>query len=198
MEVGFLVEITDDWILLQFLIDTLYPTLQISHQELLDPQFFCEAWSAEGLLPGSHGWGRYLQDCFITPFGMFGFLRLPFDLRNTGNTFQRMMNSILSDLPYCFPFVDNILEFSTSLEQHVDHLHQVLLLCQQHRLMIGLSKCEFAVPKIEFLGHVLSASGCSPLVKHTAAISKALSDKPALQRFLGMINFYRKISPGGG
>ena len=139
-----------------------------------------------------------MQDCFITPFGMFGFLRLPFDLRNTGNTFQRMMNSILSDLPYCFPFVDNILVFSTSLEQHVDHLHQVLLLCQQHRLMIGLSKCEFAVPKIEFLGHVLSASGCSPLVKHTAAISKALSDKPALQRFLGMINFYRKISPGGG
>ena len=134
----------------------------------------------------------------ITPFGMFEFLRLPFGLRNAGNTFQRMMDSILGDLPYCFTYVDDILVFSTSLEQHVDHLRQVLLLCQQHGLTIGLPKCEFAVPEIEFLGHVLSANGCSPLVKHTAAISEfpTPSDKPALQRFLGMINFYRKFLQG--
>ena len=101
------------------------------------------------------------KTAIITPFGMFEFLRLPFGLRNAGNTFQRIMDSILGNLPYCFTYVDDILVFSTSLEQHVDHLRQVLLLCRQHRLTISLPKCEFAVPKIEFLGHVLSASGCS-------------------------------------
>ena len=68
----------------------------------------------------------------ITPFGMFEFLRLPFGLRNAWNTFQRMMDSILGDLPYCFTYVDDILVFSSSLEQHVDHLRQVV--CQQHGL----------------------------------------------------------------
>ena len=105
------------------------------------------------------------------------------------------MDSILGDLPYCFTYVDDILVFSSSLEEHIDHLRQVLLLCRQHGLTIGLPKCEFAMPEIEFLGHILYARGCSPLVKHTAAISKfpVPADKPALQRFLGMVNFYRKF-----
>ena len=138
------------------------------------------------------------KTAIITPFGMFEFLRLPFGLRNAGNTFQRMMDSILGDLPYCFTYIDDILVFSSSLEEHVDHLCQVLLLCRQHGLTIGLPKCEFAVPELEFLGHKLSAHGCSPLVKHTAAISDfpVPADKPALQRFLGMVNFYRKFLRG--
>jgi len=138
------------------------------------------------------------KTAIITPFGMFEFLRLPFGLRNAGNTFQRMMDSILGDLPYCFTYIDDILVFSSSLEEHVDHLRQVLLLCRQHGLTIGLPKCEFAVPELEFLGHKLSAHGCAPLVKHTAAISDfpVPADKPALQRFLGMVNFYRKFLRG--
>ena len=109
-----------------------------------------------------------------------------------------MMDSILGDLPYCFTYVDDILVFSSNLEQHVDHLRQVLLLCRQHGLTIGLRKCEFAVPEIEFLGHLVSATGCSPLVKHTTAVSEfpVPAVKPALQRFLGKINFYRKFLQG--
>ena len=98
------------------------------------------------------------KTAIVTPFGMFKFLRLPFGLRNAGNTFQRMMDSILGDLPYCFVYDDDILIFSSSLEQHVDHLREVLLLCRQHGLTIGLSKCVFAVPEIEFLGHLVSAT----------------------------------------
>ena len=68
-------------------------------------------------------------------------------------------------------------------------------LCWKHSFRIGLPKCEFAVSMIKLLGHLLSATGCAPLAKHTAAISAfpPPSDKPALQRFLGMLNFYRKF-----
>ena len=94
-------------------------------------------------------------------------------------------------------YVDDIL--SQDLSSHVDHMQEVFRLCWMHGLMIGLPKCEFAVSKIEFLGHLLSANRCSPLDKHSAAISTfppPSEDKPALQRFLGMLNIYRKFLQG--
>ena len=59
---------------------------------------------------------------------------------------------------------------------------------------IGLPKCVFTISKIEFLGHNLSSSGCSPLGKHTSVLSSfpPPSDKPALQRFLCRLNLCRK------
>jgi len=110
------------------------------------------------------------KTAIITPFGMFEFLRMPFGLRNAGNTFQRLMDQILGDLPFCFVYVDDILVFSKDLSSHVQHLRDVLLLCREHGLTIGLPKCQFAVSEIEFLGHRLTSSGCSPLVKHSAAL----------------------------
>ena len=83
----------------------------------------------------------------VTPLGMFEFLWLPFGLRNTGKTFQRMMDQIPSNLPYCFLYIDDILVFSPDLHTHVQNLQDVLELCCAHGLMIGLGKCEFAVSK---------------------------------------------------
>jgi len=142
--------------------------------------------------------GDIQKTAIITPFGMFEFLVMPFGLRNAGNTFQRLMDQILGDLPYCFVYVDDILVFSKDLTSHVQHLREVFLLCREYGLTIGLPKCEFAVQEIEFLGHRLSASGCTPLTKHTEAISSfpQPTDKPGLQRFLGMVNFYRKFLRG--
>ena len=135
------------------------------------------------------------KTAIITPFGMFEFLRLPFGLRNAGQTFQRMMDQIFGDLPFCFVYVDDILVFSKNISSHVSHLREVFELCRQHGLTIGLPKCEFAVSEIEFLGHRVSASGCTPLSKHTDVIKDfpVPSDKPALQRFLGLLNFYRRF-----
>ena len=123
---------------------------------------------------------------------------MPFGLCSAGNTFQRLMDQVLGDRPFCFIYVDNILIFSRDLSSHVDNLRKVFLLCRQHGLTIGLPKCEFAVSKEEFLGRLISATGCSPLTKHSTAISAFTLplDKLALQRFLGMINFYRKFLRG--
>ena len=64
-------------------------------------------------------------------------------------------------------------------------------LCRRHGLTIRLPKCKFAISKIEFLGHLLSATGCSPFTKHFVTVSAfpLPSDKSALQKFLAMINF---------
>ena len=120
---------------------------------------------------------------------------MPFGLINTGNTFQHLMGQVLGDLPFCFMYVGDILIFSRDVSSHVDNLCEVFHLCQKHGLTIGLPKCEFSVSKIELLRHLLSATSCYPLSKHSTAFFAfpLPSDKLALQRFLGMNNIYRKF-----
>ena len=62
------------------------------------------------------------KTAIITPFGMFEFLWLPFGLRSARNTFQRMMDQILGNLPYCFVYIDDLLIFSPDLTSHIQHL----------------------------------------------------------------------------
>ena len=81
-----------------------------------------------------------------------------------------MMDHILGNLPYCLVYIEDILVFSPNLTSRVQHLQDVMELCHAHGLTIGLGKCEFAVPKTEFLGHPLTSSGLHPLPKHTSAI----------------------------
>ena len=135
------------------------------------------------------------KTAIITQFGMFDFLRLPFGLRNTGNTFQSMMDQILGDLSFCFVYLDDILTFSPDDNTHVQNLPQVFELLRLHGLHISLPKCVFAVSKLEFLGHNLFNSGYSPLDKHTYAIRSFPPpyDKPALHRFLGNVEFLQEI-----
>ena len=68
------------------------------------------------------------------------------------------MDQVLEDLPFRFVCINDILIFSKDLSSHLDNLCEGFLLCCQHGLMIELPRCEFAVPKIEFLGHLLSAT----------------------------------------
>ena len=81
---------------------------------------------------------------------------MPFGLRNAGNTFQCLMDQILGDLPFCY--IGDILVFSKDLSSHVQHLRNVLLLCREHGLTIGLPKCQFSVKEIEFFGRCLTSS----------------------------------------
>ena len=62
------------------------------------------------------------KTAIVTPFGMVEFLRLPFGLREAGNRFQRMMDQILGNLPYCFVYINDILVFSPDLSTHVQNL----------------------------------------------------------------------------
>ena len=113
---------------------------------------------------------------------MYEFLQMPFGLRNAGNTFQRMMDLVLGKLPFCFVYADDILIFSKDLSSQVDNLQEVVCLCRKQGLMIGLPKCEFAVPKIEFslasdsLCEFCSEAAPGMLLGPPGLLSKKLSD----------------------
>jgi hypothetical protein len=98
----------------------------------------------------------------ITPFGLFEFLLMPFGLRNAGMTFQRLMDSLLGNLPFAFMYLDDILVASPSAAEHRRHLAVVFSLLQDSGLIVNVDKCMFGVSSIEFLGHSIGPSGIKP------------------------------------
>ena len=137
------------------------------------------------------------KTAIITPFGLFEFLRMPFGLRNAGQTFQRMMDRVLQGLDYCFCYLDDVLVASATREEHVLHLKQTLERLQKHGLVLNGEKCVLGVAEVEYLGHVVSASGIKPLPSNVDSLQEY--PRPGtvhnLQSFLGMANFYRRFVP---
>ncbi|CAI7733187.1 unnamed protein product [Closterium sp. NIES-53] len=137
------------------------------------------------------------KTAFRTRYGHFEFRVLPFGLTNAPATFMGLMNNIFRPFLDCFVivFLDNILIFSNSLEEHAQHLRIVLDTLCQHRLYAKLSKCTFARSSIGFLGHVISSQG----IAMDPAKVQCLADWPAprtvaeLQSFIGLAKYYRKF-----
>jgi len=134
----------------------------------------------------------------ITPFGTFEFLRMPFGLRNAGQTFQRLMDEVLAGLPFVFVYLDDVLVASPNHQQHVHHLRSVLQRLQDHGLVLNREKCVLGASRVEYLGHVVTASGIRPLPDRVAAIKSfpRPSSTKELQTYLGMLNFYRRFVAG--
>ena len=122
---------------------------------------------------------------------------MPFGLKNAAQTFQRLMDAVVRDLPFLFVYLDDILVASESRERHVQHLETLFERLQQHGLVIHPKKCQFGRATIDFLGHRVSAAGAVPLPERVEAIARfprPVSVK-ALREFLGMVNFYHRFIP---
>ena len=134
----------------------------------------------------------------ITPFGLWEFLRMPFGLRNAGQSFQRFMDVVLRGLQFVFVYLDDILVASRTQAEHRLHLQEVLQRLQEHGLVINKEKCTFNSEKVDYLGHQVSAEGIRPLPARVSAIAEfpPPSTRGELQSFLGMINFYRRFMKG--
>ena len=138
------------------------------------------------------------KTAIITPFGLFEYLRMPFGLRNAGQTFQRMMDSIMSGLTCCFIYLDDVLVASPNHQQHSKDLEAVLQRLEEHGLVLNVEKCQWGVTELDYLGHHVTASGISPIKDRVTAIEKFPQPKTVkqLQTYLGMVNFYRRFLRG--
>jgi len=93
------------------------------------------------------------KTAIVTPFGSFEFLRMPFGLKNADQTFQRLMDTVCRGREFVFVFLDDILIFSRSEKEHLQHLKQLFQRLKDYGRVISLEKCRFGVREIEFRGH---------------------------------------------
>ena len=137
------------------------------------------------------------KTAITTPFGLFEYKYMPFGLRNASATFQRFMDSILANVACTFTYIDDILIFSDSEEQHLNDILTVLKILDTNNLKISLDKCVFNVASIDFLGYNLNADGIKPPESKISQLSNFPypNNSHALRRFLGMVNYYQKLVP---
>jgi hypothetical protein len=170
-------------------------------QDLSNGLHGCTVFSKIDLVKGYHQIPVAVDDipktAIITPFGLFEYLFTPFGLSNAAQTFQRMMDRTTDGLEGVFAYMDDSRVGSPDRQTHLRHLEAFFSALATNGLAINLEKCVFAAPSLEILGHTISATGAAPTADHAAEIENCPppQDIKQLQRFLGMVNFYRRFLP---
>ena len=132
-----------------------------------------------------------------TPFGLFNFTRIPFGLRNSGQTFQRFIDHVTCGLDFVFVYLDDLLVTSPDNRTHKKHLKILFTRLAEYGIIIGPEKCQFGTTKLSFLGHHVCSVGISLLPSAVDAIVNFVRPEKqrALRRYLGMINYYHRFIP---
>ncbi|CAI7807806.1 unnamed protein product [Closterium sp. NIES-54] len=139
------------------------------------------------------------KTAFRTRYGSYEYLVMPFGLTNAPATFQAEMNHILRPLldKCVVVYLDDILIYSRDMKQHIKHLRRVFEILRQEKFYVKLSKSEFALKKVQFLGHMVSAQGVHVDPKKIEAVRtwKTPENVKELQQFLGFANYYNQFVP---
>jgi len=144
--------------------------------------------------------GDKWKTTFHTRYGSFEWLVMPFGLFNAPAAFQCFMNEILADLlDVCVVvYLDDILIYSENLEEHRQHVKEVLKRLRKHKLYMFSPKCLFHQDKIEFLGYIISTTGLQMDESKVQTIRDWSAPRRVkdVQSFLGFANFYRRFIKG--
>ncbi|GJP74954.1 hypothetical protein CLOP_g5462 [Closterium sp. NIES-67] len=171
--------------------------------DLLDQLCGAKFFSKIDLRGGYHQIRVAAEDChktaFRTRYGSYECLVMPFGLTNAPSTFQMTMNGVFRELldKCVIIYLDNILIYSRSREQHLQDLDAVFTLLHKNRLITKGSKCNFLKQELEFLGHVVSTEGVKidPRKIKTIQEWKPSTNLKELQSFLGFVNYVRRFIP---
>ncbi|CAI7757505.1 unnamed protein product [Closterium sp. NIES-53] len=139
------------------------------------------------------------KTAFRTRYGSYEYLVMPFGLTNAPATFQAEMNHILRPLldEFVVVYLDDILIYSRDMKQHIEHLRRVFKILRREKFYVKLSKSEFALKKVQFLGHMVSTQGVHVDPKKIEAVHtwKTPENVKELQQFLGFANYYNRFVP---
>ncbi len=133
----------------------------------------------------------------VGPLGFYEHNRLPFGLSNAPATYQRLMEDCFGDLntKICFIYLDDVIIFSDSYEQHIERLELVFLKLRQCGLKLSPKKCSFLKDKVKYVGHIVSSEG---IEADPAKIEKVVNwprpvNAEEVRQFLGFAGYYRRF-----
>jgi hypothetical protein len=124
---------------------------------------------------------------------------MPFGSKNAPSKFQRIMNDIFyAHSKFCIVYIDDVLIFSTSIDQHFKHLHIFFHTAKQNGLVISKTKISLFQTRVCFLGHYICEGAVTPIERSLSFTNKFLdkiTNKTQLQRFLGSLNYVLNYYP---
>ena len=137
------------------------------------------------------------KSAFVSAYGKWEFKRCPFGLAQAPAYFQRLVNEVLSGLPFAFGHLDDILVFIPDMESHLKHLRTLFKRLKNTDLKLKEIKCNFLKKHIQYLGNIVSGEGITPLPEKLDSIQKMLPPRTPkeVKQFLGLIGYYRKFVP---
>ncbi|GJR69053.1 putative reverse transcriptase domain-containing protein [Tanacetum coccineum] len=140
------------------------------------------------------------EDPFRTHNGHYKFQVMPFGLTNAPAVFMDLMNRVCKPYldKFVIVFIDDILIYSKNKQEHEEHLKLILELLKKEELYAKFSKCEFWIPKVQFLGHVIDSQGIHVDPAKIESIKDWASPKSPteIRQFLGLAGYYRRFIEG--
>lgn len=132
---------------------------------------------------------------FVTPDGLYQYKVMPFGMKNASATFQRLMNEVIFELEGCDVYIDDLIIFSETWEQHVVRLRALFERLSKANLTVNLLKSEFGHAHITYLGHVVGQGTVKPVDAKVECILKIPrpTNKREVMRFLGSAGYYRRF-----
>jgi hypothetical protein len=144
--------------------------------------------------------GEEWKTAFRTRYGLFKYTVMPFCLTNAPATFQHFINDTLRQYLdiFCTAYLDDILIYSDTLEEHKVHVRQVLETLQKAGILLRPEKCEWFTQKTTYIGLIVSPEGISMDPKKTSAVKQWSTPKnvKVVEAFLGFANFYCRFIQG--
>jgi hypothetical protein len=176
------------------------PRIDDTQDRLLGAKFFTALDVRDAYYRVRMKKGEEWKTAFRTRWGLWEYQVMPFGLTNAPASFQGLINDTLKDFldDFAVAYLDDILIFSKTYKEHVEHVKKVLQRLREKQLPIKLSKCEFHKDRIAFLGYIVSTEGLAPDPKKVEAVKDwpEPTNVKEVQAALGFMNYYRKFIKG--
>ena len=173
------------------------PKINKIYAKLKEAKFFSTIDLRSGYYHIALGKDLRAKTAFVMPFGKYEFLQVPFGLAQAPAFFQHLMNKVLDNCPFAMMYLDDIIIFSDTEEEHLAHIEEIFKRLEAADLKMKRSKCNFFKKHIHYLGHLISANGIQPLKDKLDMIHDmpAPHNSKEVKQFLGLAGYYRKFVP---
>ena len=133
----------------------------------------------------------------VGPLGFYEFNKMSFGLANAPATYQRLQEECLGDLhlKICYIYLDDLIIFSKTFEEHIDRLRQVFERIRQYGLKLSPKKCSFLMSSVKYIGHIVSSEGVQADPDKIEKVENWPRPKnpEEVRSFLGFVGYYRKF-----